>query len=214
MDQTNTGPGRFDFDSQVLCLDFANTAEFHASSTPVERLNDYLDLVDWGMEARLLSPHEAGELRQRAEQQPEQAAANLQQALNLREAIYRIFAAIGGERPVDPADLAILNAALREALPHMQVVLSTTGFDWGWDTSRDRLDRMLWPVARSAADLLLAENLDRVRECADDRGCGYLFLDMSRNRSRRWCSMESCGNRAKAQRHYARTKGTTTEGKD
>ena len=60
---------------------------------------------------------------------------------------------------------------------------------------------MLWPVAHSAAELLISDDLDRVKQCADDRGCGWLFVDTSRNRSRRWCSMESCGNRAKVQRH-------------
>jgi len=56
---------------------------------------------------------------------------------------------------------------------------------------------------------LTSEELDRVRECADDRGCGYLFMDTSRNRSRKWCDMRGCGNRAKAQRHYRRTQAET-----
>jgi predicted RNA-binding Zn ribbon-like protein len=72
---------------------------------------------------------------------------------------------------------------------------------------RRDLDEMLRPVARSAADWLVSADVDRVRLCADDRGCGYLFVDTSRNRSRRWCSMESCGNRAKARRHYERHQG-------
>jgi predicted RNA-binding Zn ribbon-like protein len=63
---------------------------------------------------------------------------------------------------------------------------------------------MLWPIAREAANLLTSKDIKRMGECADDRGCGYLFFDTSRNHSRRWCSMESCGNRAKAQRHYQR----------
>jgi len=58
-------------------------------------------------------------------------------------------------------------------------------------------------VVHDAAGLLTSEKLDRVEECADDR-CGWLFLDVSRNRSRRWCAMEDCGNRAKARRHYKR----------
>ena len=66
------------------------------------------------------------------------------------------------------------------------------------------LDHFLLPIIRSAAGLLVMGELDRVRECADDRGCGYLFYDTTRNRSRRWCDMNSCGNRAKARRHYAR----------
>jgi len=53
--------------------------------------------------------------------------------------------------------------------------------------------------------------VDRVRECEDDRGCGFLFIDQSKNRSRRWCSMESCGNRAKARQHYARVQDVRLE---
>jgi len=79
------------------------------------------------------------------------------------------------------------------------------GFSGSWPAA-DYLDRPLWPVARAAADLLQSEQLERVGECADDRGCGYLFLDTSRNHSRRWCSMESCGNRAKARSHDRRTR--------
>jgi predicted RNA-binding Zn ribbon-like protein len=82
--------------------------------------------------------------------------------------------------------------------------VSDAEFAWDWAEDPDSLDRVLWVVARSAGELLTSDQLDRVRQCADDRGCGYLFLDTSRNRSRRWCSMESCGNRAKARRHYQR----------
>jgi predicted RNA-binding Zn ribbon-like protein len=214
MDEPNHPTGRFDFDSGALCLDFANTAEQHGSANPQEKLNDYRDLVAWGEGAGVLSAREVRQLRKLSEQRGEHTAAVLKHALDLREALYHIFAAIGGERSVDPADLAILNEFLPEALSHAEVVPTTEGFAWRWVKGQGALDAMLWPVARSAADLLLSKDLDRVRECADDRGCGYLFVDMSRNRSRRWCSMESCGNRAKAMRHYAQTKRKKAKGKD
>ena len=67
------------------------------------------------------------------------------------------------------------------------------------------LDRPLWPVLRSAAALLTSDDIARIRECAAER-CAWLFIDHSRNRSRRWCDMRDCGNRAKARRHYARAK--------
>src|SRR5207302_22567 len=69
----------------------------------------------------------------------------------------------------------------------------------------ETLDRMLWPVIRSAADLLVSGEAQRVRRCASET-CDWLFLDTSRNHSRRWCDMSGCGNRAKARRHYARAK--------
>jgi predicted RNA-binding Zn ribbon-like protein len=69
----------------------------------------------------------------------------------------------------------------------------------------DELDRMLWPVARSAADTLTSGDLKRVRRCAR-QGCDWLFVDTSKNRSRRWCSMSMCGSRVKAGRYYRRVK--------
>ena len=77
------------------------------------------------------------------------------------------------------------------------------GFAWAAGAPGTPLRRPLWPVLWSAADLLTSDRLARVRSCGDPR-CGWLFLDTSRNRSRRWCDMADCGNRAKARRHYAR----------
>lgn len=81
------------------------------------------------------------------------------------------------------------------------------GFAWTWPEEAADLARPLWPVARSAAELLTSPDLGRVHECLGDN-CGWLFLDTSRNRRRTWCSMEGCGNRAKARRHYARRRAT------
>lgn len=83
---------------------------------------------------------------------------------------------------------------------------SVSSFVWGWDDAAPALDRPLWPVARSLAELLTSDELPRVRECAADN-CAWLFIDTSKNRSRRWCDMAVCGNRAKARRHYARARG-------
>src|SRR5260221_3971430 len=100
-----------------------------------------------------------------------------------------------------------MNSDLPASLAHSRLVPAAVGYSLHWPAQPDALDRMLWPVAYSAADLLTnPELLSRVGECADDRGCGYLFLDMTKNRSRRWCDMKDCGNRAQAQRHYERKK--------
>jgi predicted RNA-binding Zn ribbon-like protein len=134
----------------------------------------------------------------------DKATGAFDRAIRLREAIYRVFSNQAWEKRVNPNDLAILNEALPQAMSHLQITPSSQGFDWEWTKVQDEFDQILWSVARSAGELLTSDNLDRVSECADDRGCGYLFVDMSRNRSRRWCSMEACGNRAKAARNYER----------
>ncbi|GAB4162862.1 MAG: hypothetical protein Fur0021_37460 [Candidatus Promineifilaceae bacterium] len=195
----------FDVAAGALCLDFANTVNWHASEQPVEGLQDYFDLIQWGTAAGALTGAQAAALRRAAEGQPEAAAAALARAVQLREAIYRIFVAYAESGKVGEGDLAILNETLGEALGRLRVMpASASPFLLDYPPHLAHLDRVRWAAARSAAELLTGENLERVRQCADDRGCGYLFLDVSRNRSRRWCSMESCGNRAKARRHYRR----------
>ena len=196
----------FDLDSGALCLDFANTVEWHASDHPDDKLENYNDLVAWAETAAILPVEQAQQLQEMAAREPEKAQAAFAKAIELREIIYRLLAAYAEHRTSSEEDLTALNKILSEAMSKVLLVPATTGFDWAWAANGQSFEEILWPVARSAGELLTADQLERVRQCADDRGCGYLFLDTSRNRSRRWCSMESCGNRAKAHRHYKRQK--------
>lgn len=189
----------------ALCLDFANTANWHRSEQPEELLNTYSDLVAWANHTGILNEDEAAVLRTEALAHPAEAEDVLEQAIDLREAIYRIFAAIAEQQRPAVEDLELLNASIQPALAHGRIVETDGGYTWDWADDRQTLDRILWPVARSAADLLASAQLDRARQCADER-CGWLFLDMSRNRSRRWCSMDECGNRHKARVYYQRRK--------
>lgn len=186
-----------------LCLEFANTADWHASPVPEEQLTRYADLVHWAQGLGLLAAAEADTLLGQAAAQPALAAEFHTWAIELREAIYRIFTAIATQTSPTARDLEILNEALPQAFNGPALVATAEGFTWRYHTGSG-LDRMLWPVLRSAARLLTSSELDRIGQCADDRGCGYLFFDASRNRSRRWCDMNSCGNHAKARRHHSR----------
>ncbi len=195
-------------ESERLCLDFANTSEWHASDHPTERLSSYSDLVSWAQRTGILTDRVAQQLSQESVRRPAEAAAVLEQAIALREAIYRVLSAVAADRPPEEADLAILNETLSQALARLQITGVGGRFVWEWSGDETALDRMIWPVTRSVADLLTSEKLARVGQCADDRGCGFLFLDTSRNLSRRWCDMKDCGNRAKAKRHYDRKRKT------
>lgn len=196
----------FDFDAGVLCLDYANTASWHASVHPDEKLNSYADLLRWAYASGTLEVETVGVLLEQSAHAPAEAARCLERAIQLREAIYRIFEALTNNQAVDPTNLELFNGFLQQTLSHGRIEMNGQENVWGWEEQPRALDRPLWPVVRSAADLLTSEQLHRVGQCQDDRGCGWLFLDTSRNRTRRWCSMESCGNRAKAQRHYGRVK--------
>ena len=197
----------WDLDSGKLVLDFTNTAEFHASEHPDEMLDTYDDLVSWSLAAGLITKNEAGDLLINVEKKPRAASKTMQKAFDLRENLYRIFSAIANGGSPDDRDLSEFNHYLTAALIKSQISPTDGGYIWTWLVDENAFDRMLWPIIREAANLLTSEDINRVGECADDRGCGYLFFDTSRNHSRRWCSMDACGNRAKAQRHYQRKSG-------
>ena len=192
----------FELSGGALCLDFANT--WGDRERPEEdKLRDYPDLLAFARQTGMLTAAEAARLAGRAGREPREAAAALARAVELRETLYRIFSSAAIGRGPEAADLERLNAALPEALSHLRLEPRGTELIWTWAASDDPLEAPLWPVVRSAAELLTSEERRRVRECGGG-ACTWLFLDHSRNRSRRWCSMETCGNRAKARRHYRR----------
>lgn len=204
MNDLTTWAGNLDLLGGRLCLDFANTVDWHSSDHPKEWLTSYSDLVAWSRHAGILTEEQAQNLDRMAEREPEEASRVLKAATTLREALYRIFSAVASQRQINKPDLAILNITLSKALSHFQIVPSGDGFTVKWN-GEGELDWMLWPIVWSAAELLRSEDLRKVRECAGE-GCGWLFLDTSKNQTRRWCSMKSCGNRAKAKRHYRKTR--------
>jgi predicted RNA-binding Zn ribbon-like protein len=190
-------------------LDFANTLSWRTSEQPEEKLGSYAALVEWGRKTGIVSAGEA-----RAMLQAGQASKGvLKRAVSLRESIYRILAAQAAGRRARPSDLAILNETVREALGHLRLVPQAKSFAWRWPADSDVARRILWTVARSAAELLTSDHLGAVRVCAGS-GCGWLFLDLSRNHSRRWCAMSDCGNREKARRHYQRVRQARAERHD
>jgi predicted RNA-binding Zn ribbon-like protein len=189
------------------CLDFVNTVGSRMSQTgeSYEWLTSYEGLLVWCRHAGVLSGDAVAALLESAESQADEAAAVLARAQALREALYRIFVAVAADGDPAPADLAILNAALAATLNRRRLVRTAAGFGWTWADPPGALDAMLGPLAESAAAVLTSADVARVRQCGDDE-CAWMFMDTSRNHSRRWCDMEDCGNRAKARRHFHRVR--------
>lgn len=196
---------RFDLSGGTLCLDFANT--WNDRKRPeTDRLRNYDDLLAFVFQAGAVSAAEAQALTLRARREVEEREAVFARALALRDVIHGLFhRAVAGDEP-RVANLEQLNEFLREALCCLEVERRDDGYVWSWAGRGGSLESPLWRVAHSAAELLTGGELDRVRVCAGAT-CNWLFLDRSRNRSRRWCDMATCGNRAKARRHYHRVRG-------
>jgi predicted RNA-binding Zn ribbon-like protein len=173
----------------------------------VSPLHTYADLLRWAGHAGLLDSATARRLATTA---PGAAEVALRSALDLREAIFRVFAAMGRGGQATAADLVVVQRGYAAAMAAAR--LASDGAGYGWEFGGDDPDRAWWPVAVSAAELLTTGPLDRVKVCAAEAGCIGLFLDTSKNRSRRWCSMDACGLEAKVQRQAVRRRAARAAG--
>jgi predicted RNA-binding Zn ribbon-like protein len=189
-----------------LSLDFINTVSWRGRETPEEHLNTYQDLLNWSILAGILDEDKVRNLSREGSIQPEAAKRVLERAIEIREAIYRIFSAKISIGLASDADLAVLNRELREALTRLRLSPNDDGYELNFGWGSGALDQMLWSIAKAASDLLTSDDLDWIRRCAAEY-CGWLFLDTSRNKSRRWCDMKDCGNRSKARSFYKRRQG-------
>ena len=175
-----------------LCLEFANTRYWRGQPTPTETLNSTEDLSAWA------AGNVSKDVRPLARRE-------FERAIDVREAIYRVFDATARDKPPAAADLQSLNELLATSPARTTLKRERNGFAWAVDGRGSTALGQLAPVLWSAGDLLTGAKLDKVKRCANPE-CGWLFLDDSRAGKRRWCSMQSCGNRAKARRHYHRSR--------
>jgi predicted RNA-binding Zn ribbon-like protein len=196
-------PDAFELVGGWQCLDYANTVEPRHGQVVRDHLNRYPDVVAWAGQAGALDDDtHAGELLLVAEADPDAARRHFAAAITLREAVFAVFAAVAGGKTPAQADLDTVHRTYAAAAAHASLVPTTGGYTWAWP--RTAFDRPVWAIARSAVDLLTGGPLERVKMCPTDLGCAWLFLDATKNRSRRWCSMDTCGAAVKASRQTAR----------
>lgn len=196
----------FELTGGALCLDFVNTLEHRGEpQREQEHLHTYSDLLSWCRQTNALARPELAQLAGRASRSLRQAREVLRRALQLREALYSIFSAVAAGRSPAQPDVELLNTVTRAAWASRTLTRKHGAFSWEQHPVGADLQAPLWPIAHSAVDLLTSDRCASVRECAAG-DCAWLFLDQSRNQSRRWCDMTVCGNRAKVRRFYQRAK--------
>src|SRR5258708_30118 len=201
-----TGVERISLRGGRICVDFVNTVDNRGTAHAVEYFTSYTGGVAWGHHTGLVAEERARRLLAEAERHPKQAHAVLTHVVTLREALYRMFLAAAEGAPAAAADVDAINEALSNAMARARVIPADDSYVWAREEDDTALHAPLWPRVPSAAELLTSAELHRVHLCSSE-DCGWLFLDTSKNRSRRWCALEGCGNRAKARRHYQRTRG-------
>lgn len=195
----------FEYIGGDLSADFTNTRSGRYQGPGHEHIQTYADLVEFARQAGVLRPSEAKRLIAEAESRPEKATQIHRRGVALREAIWRGFARIAQVKEPAREDVELIAAEAAEALARREMVKTSAGHAWEWPET-DELVRPLWPIASAAADVLTSE-ADRahLRECADGT-CAWLFVDRTKNHSRRWCDMNTCGSRNKVRDFRERQK--------
>ena len=194
-------------DGYPVFLSLAPPRTLRPRSSPQEHLCAYVDLLRWIEGKRLLDAGGVAALAQHAASRPRLARAALEQTIALRDAVYRVFSEHVHSRAPPPEDVAQIVAGFNDAVACVELTLVDGRMVPRPRDVEPELGIARLQAALSAVALLTSDRVERVKECADDRGCGWLFVDETRNGSRRFCFSAECGNRARqaAFRHRHRT---------
>ena len=195
----------FVFIGHHRALDFVNT-EVAAEGVPRDLLSDLGSLTDWLVEAGAV---DRGTARRALDRWKGGRAGTilLTQARTLRAALRRLADAAAESRPVPRAVIASVNQVLARGASITRIVPAADGFTTQHGLRLEEPGDLLLPVAEAAADLLCQADLSRIRRCAHHE-CILYFLDGTKNGTRRWCDMRTCGNRANAAAYYRRRRAS------
>jgi predicted RNA-binding Zn ribbon-like protein len=182
----------------ALALDFCNTVDWRVTADPVDRLGDYAGWLEWCEHVGCMPSDVVCVLTGEARRRPRDAARAFDRVIDLRSRVGAVFDRLADGLTPEAGDLDAIRAAYTDALGSARLQVGALQ----WPPSTD-LDCPLWPVLHDGWTLLLASPAPRIRVC-EGAGCGWVFLDGTRNASRRWCSSESCGRRERVRRHRAR----------
>jgi predicted RNA-binding Zn ribbon-like protein len=182
-------------------LELVNTLDLRFSTETIELLAAYGDLLHFVAQLRLLTPEQARRLGRTVGEKD--ARRVLSSTIELREALASLlYGRIDGGKP-QASQVETLEKHFHAAALHRRLLTVNGQLVWTWSGVEQQAEIPLWKLAQVASDLLLSSDAERVKDCGDPT-CRWLFLDTSKNHTRRWCDMKTCGNRMKARRHQAR----------
>ncbi len=182
-----------------VSLDFVNTMH------PRDFLMNTADLIRWSREVGLATEERAQALLAETDASPEESIALFTQAMALREASYRVVLALIHQTPPVASDMHVLQRLFVQARVHERLIPTPPHLTWQWEPAESGLAWLQWSLSRSIESVLTSALMERVKECPPSKGgCGWLFVDRSKNRSRQWCSDQACGSLVRMRRLYAR----------
>jgi predicted RNA-binding Zn ribbon-like protein len=201
-----SGPEPFKLHAEHPALELVNTLDMRFSAEAIELIPTYKDLLRLTTQLKLLTPEQSRRLARTVDEKTAQRV--LVSAVELREALAAVlYGRIDGSK-LAGGQVEILERHFHAAALHRRLVAGDPHWDWSWSGVERNAEIPLWMLAQSAADLLVSSDSEFIKDCGDPT-CRWLFLDTSKNHTRRWCDMKTCGNRMKARRHQARYQGVS-----
>lgn len=211
MIRANEKKSFFDLCADHAVLDFVNSLDHRfRKEGPKEWLENYGDLLRFAEESKIIMPHQARRLAHAV--RSDAGARALLSARELREAIAGICYAVVDEEAPNPGDVRVLERHFHNANQHRDLQWQRPGkaederarLKWDWGRFETDANFPVWILTEAAVNLLTSDQMPLVKACGAET-CRWLFLDTSKNHTRRWCNMSLCGNRAKARRFQARS---------
>ena len=190
-------------DGGSYCFDFANTVHSRRDEDTYDYLNTYEDVIDWSERVNLLPKDRLQKLREYAAADKKEAIQKLKEIIEKRELLYVILSSIIQNKNIDETKIGEFNKFLSESLSHLRLRINKQNIIIEWQQDKIDLTEPLWAVYKDAYDIITTAQLDRIKEC---KACGWVFIDKSKNNSRTWCNMQTCGSIDKAKRYYYNTK--------
>lgn len=178
------------------CLAFSNTVSSRGEPGQQDRIQSMEALRGW-LAKQLILDGDAPNIGE--------DPRILERAIRLREAIYSVGSALASRLEPSEDDVSELNWNVQRGIVAAKLEPGNGRLNWDLESQRSSMAGCLGLLALSAANLYTSERAQRVRLC-NNPTCGWLFLDLSKNHSRKWCDMADCGNVAKARRYYAKQK--------
>jgi predicted RNA-binding Zn ribbon-like protein len=189
-----------------LCLDFINTLDWRGRKPPVEYLNNFSDVIRWAAYVKIITPEQEIKMNRQSTKNKDLSKKALKSSIELRELLHRLFSDIEQRKKIKKQLLLKLNIFLQKASTGLTIKHPKIGFELAACVDPKNFMSLLYPIIWESVNLLTSNDRLRIKSCGD-KTCGWVFLDTSKNKSRQWCDMKSCGNRAKARKFYKQKKG-------
>lgn len=192
-------------DGGCLCFDLVNTISHRKRPGAHDYIGSYTELLQWVHKTRGLPDEQLNLLKKLAAEQSGETASALTFFREVRELLYRFFSAVAARRFPGEKTCDLTNEYIRQAMRRLEFNAARFPVTLEQREAGSDLREPVWAGLRSAWDVLNSQDQTRIKEC---EACGWLFLDRTRNKGKRWCNPATCGNTDKTKRYYRRKKAT------